>query len=1029
MKSRFLKKWNNSSKITIYVFASWFFCCVRIINQVNLSSGKSRLFPGEQDAVSRGELLKKRSLATENYTSLLGPLSETVKDGVVLLDDSFRIVFANGPWTKMHKTDQQKVLGTDYRNYLAKQADVVRFHEVKEKLLTEDKGYCEADHISVGSGSPFAVETTASTFRHDPDKNQIILFERDISARRTAERLQNATYKIASAATYSETLPELFALIHKIISELIAAKNFYIALYDQKNELLEFPYFIDEFDEAPSPEPLGKNLTSYVVKSGKALLADPDNFQELIRKGEIVTDGAPSIDWLGVPLIVNSTPIGVIVVQSYTSGIRYGHREVDLLTFVSGQIATAIERRKTSDALREGEARLRVLAETTSAGIMIFEGETIKYVNPSAIKILAYNENEMYKKKFWEFLRSDYQQWIKERAIARMQGEDVPSNYEIVAVTKDGREVWLQLNVALIQFEGKPATLVTAFDISDRKKAEFSLKESEERFRTLAETTSAAIFIFRGQWIVYVNAASEMLTGYSRKELLSLQLWDLVHPDDFVSTHEEFAKQMKKGKDLSFKQLRILTKRGEEKWVAFTGGGSQLDGEEAIVATAFDITQIVQAQDNLKYLAHHDFLTGLENRWAFHENLLKAMEEAGEKNRNVALLFLDLDRFKELNDTEGHITGDKILRAAASRLSSTVEDSAGLGRIGSDEFTVILRNSGVEEAETMAKKILAAFDEPFTFSGKEFHISLSIGICVFPEDGEDLESLLKNADIAMFRAKADGGASYQFYRMEMSEEAKERIDMRNRLHGAIDRNELALYFQPIVEQGKGIVGLEALLRWIDPKYGLIPPEKFIPIAEESGLIVPLGEWVLSVACNNLKNLHMEGFTKLRMSVNLSARQFHRRDLLDVLERVLEKVGLAPEFLELEITERTAVMDLDSTTAMLYALSRKGIRLAIDDFGAGYSSMTYLKRFPIHCLKIDMSFIKDMETDPKDLAIIKAIITMAHGLGLNVVAEGVETVGQYDLLIAAECDHFQGHFFGKALPLDGIALLKKELIPQ
>jgi diguanylate cyclase (GGDEF)-like protein/PAS domain S-box-containing protein len=968
--------------------------------------------------------LEKKATKMPNYDALFGPLSESVKDGVILLDENCRIVFANSAWKLMHKAQDRRVVGTDYRNYLCMKTDVDKFEKLLEKLNTDERGAEEIDHAFSGKAGVFSVETTASNFLYDKAGKQVVLFERDITARKMAEKLQNATYKIASAATFSNTLPELFSLIHKIIAELMEAKNFYIALYDQKNDLIEFPYFVDEFDEAPSPEPLGRNLTSYVIKTGKPLLVAPDDFQELLAKREVVTEGAPSIDWLGVPLIVNNSTIGVIVIQSYTAGIRYLKKDVDLLTFVSGQIATAIERRKTNDALKEGEARLRILAESTSAGIMIFEEETIKYVNPSALKILSYSENEVYKKKFWEFLRSDYQLWVKERAQARLGGEDVPSNYEIIAVTKDGREIWLQLSVALIKFEGKMATLVTAFDISDRKQAEFSLKESEERFRTLAETTSAAIFIFRGQWVVYVNAAAETLTGYSKKELLSMQLWDLVHPDDFVETHEEFAKQMKKGKDIAFKQMRLLTKRGEEKWAAFTGGATQLDGEEAVVATAFDITQIVQAQENLKYLAHHDFLTGLENRWAFHENLLRAMEEAGEKNRNVSLLFMDLDRFKELNDTEGHVLGDKILRAAASRLASTIDESSGLGRIGSDEFTVILNNAGANEAESMAQKILASFEEPFAFSGKEFHITLSIGICIFPEDGEDLEALLKNADIAMFRAKAEGGSTYQFYRMEMSEEAKEKIDIRNRLHGAIDRNELALHFQPIVEQGKGIVGLEALLRWIDPKYGTIPPEKFIPIAEESGLIIPLGEWVLNVACMNLKNLHQEGFPDLRMAVNLSARQFHRRDLLDVLERVLERVGLAPEFLELEITERTAVMDLDSTTAMLYALSRKGIRLAIDDFGAGYSSMTYLKRFPINCLKIDMSFIKDMERDPKDVAIIKAIITMAHGLGLEVVAEGVETEGQVKLLTEATCDHFQGHFFGKALPIDGIELLKK-----
>lgn len=961
--------------------------------------------------------MAKNSIIDIGYA--IDAFSALFEDGIVFLNEEGRIISANEKWAITHNLQGKELKNKLYEELLFDEENKTKFKNTLNNVLKTGINENVALDFSQGVVSGhYLKEVNLKKLQCSGNGACVAVIEKDILREKDSDKLLLATYRIASSAVVSETLSELFSSIHQTISQLIDARNFYIALFDPKTNIIEFPYFIDEYDEQPGPEPLGKNLTSYVLRTGKPLLVDPQKFEELFSQGEVVIEGAPSIDWLGVPLLSNGVPIGAIVVQSYSQQKRYGQKEVDLLSFVSGQIAFAIEKKRTLEALKESEERLRSLAESTSAGIMIIQNEDVKYINQSAIALLGYDENEIYNKKFWEFLRDDYKGWVRNRYEARQKGAtDIPTSYEVVAITKTGKELWLQLTVSIIKYEGGNATLVTAFDVSSRKEAEFFLKESEERFRTLAETTSAAIFMFKGQWIIYSNAAAEALTGYTKKELMALQLWDLIHPDDYVEINQEFSRQMKKGGSFNFSNLRILTKTGEEKWISLKGGVSQMEGEIVVIATGFDITQIVQAQENLKYLAHHDYLTGLENRWAFHENLLKSMEECEERGKSIAVLFLDIDRFKELNDTEGHIIGDKILRAAGSRLFSVVEEGTSVARIGSDEFTIILKNSPPQEAEQVASRILDAFDEPFAFAGKEFHISLSIGICIFPHDGEDLETLLKNADMAMFRAKAEGGSTYQFYRQEMSEEAKEKIDMRNRLFGAIERNELALYFQPIYEGADKLVGFEALLRWFDPKLGTIPPDKFIPIAEESGLIVPLGEWVLNVACTHIKNLQLEGHKNLRVSVNLSAKQFHRRDLLDVLEKVLARVGLNPSCLELEITERTAVMDLESTTAMLYALSTKGVRLAIDDFGAGYSSMTYLKRFPIHCLKIDMSFIKDIERDPKDRAIVEAIITMAHGLGLEVVAEGVETEGQLRILSEIGCDHYQGHYFGKAEPMN------------
>lgn len=946
-------------------------------------------------------------LSNEKLFKTIFNLFDELEIPSLIIDSDFEVVEVNKKWGEAHR-GSEKIKGFSF-------LELIEEKSFFEEKLKDAKGRDEPFSLLLN----FKVDGIRAKEIIIKDFGKFYLITQKEKVKDIeSEKIVLATYRIATSAITSKSLNELFSSIHQIISELMDAKNFYIALYDRNTNIIEYPYFVDEYDSPPPPEPLGKNLTSYVIKTGKPLLIDPDNFKELLSKGEVVLEGTQSIDWLGVPLISENRAIGVIAVQSYSSQKRYTKQEMDLLNFVSGQIAIAIEKRRTLELLKENEEKLKKLTETTSAAILIIQDEEIKEFNKAAIELTQYKEEELKNKKYYELLREDYRDWVRERALARLKGEkDLPSSYEVVIKTKSGKEVWLQLSVSIINYQGRPATLVTAFDISSRKEAEFFLRESEERFRTLAETTTAAIFMFKGLWIVYANKAAERLTGYSKDELLSLQLWDLVHPDDFSEINYELTNQMKKYGSFSLEKVKILTKRGEERWMNLQGGTAKMEGETVVIATAFDITQIVQVQDNLKYLAHHDYLTGLENRWAFHETLLKTMEECEEdEKRKIVILFIDLDRFKELNDTEGHILGDKILRAAGSRILSVVSERGKVARIGSDEFTVLLGNSSPEEGEKISKEIIKAFEEPFSFGGREYHITLSIGICVFPDDGRDLETLLKNADMAMFKAKHEGGSTYRFYAEEMSREAKEKLELRNRLFGALERNELALYFQPIYGKERKLVGFEALLRWFDSTHGLIYPDKFIPIAEESGLIVPLGEWVLNVACTHIKNLHKEGYKDLRVAVNLSAKQFYRRDLLDLLEQVLERVELEPSYLELEITERTAVMDIDNTTAMLYALSSKGIRIAIDDFGSGYSSMTYLKSFPINCIKIDRSFIRDIEHDRKDLAIVKSIITMAHGLDLEVVAEGVETEAQWRILMEIGCDHFQGHFFGKAEPM-------------
>jgi diguanylate cyclase (GGDEF)-like protein/PAS domain S-box-containing protein len=434
-----------------------------------------------------------------------------------------------------------------------------------------------------------------------------------------------------------------------------------------------------------------------------------------------------------------------------------------------------------------------------------------------------------------------------------------------------------------------------------------------------------------------------------------------------------------------------------------------------------------QAEDRIRHLANYDELTGLSNRTMFNQRLSHALAQARRNDQPLAILFLDLDRFKNINDTLGHGAGDKALRQVGERLRECLRESDTIGRLGGDEFVVLLEampqpTRGAE----VAQKLLAAVARPFTIDGHDFHITASIGISTYPADGEDLHSLLKNADIAMYRAKEQGKNNYQFYSTQMNVHTLERLALETSLRGALERNEFVLHYQPKFDlASRRIVGMEALLRWQHPVNGLMPPAQFIPVAEETGLIVPIGEWVLRTACAQSKSWRERGLPPLRIAVNLSPRQFAHEHLLQDVERILGESGMELAALELEITESMVMHNPERAATLLGQLKNAGAIVAIDDFGTGYSSLSYLKRFPIDTLKIDRSFIKDLPLDAEDAAITRAIVVMAHSLGLKVVAEGVESVGQAEFLRALGCDEAQGYYFCKPVPAHELARLVLE----
>ena len=688
-----------------------------------------------------------------------------------------------------------------------------------------------------------------------------------------------------------------------------------------------------------------------------------------------------------------------------------------------------------SESLRTSEQRYRLLAESISDVIFSTDAQLqLNYVSPSVMPVLGYDSewalangfhslatNPRQLSGFYALLDRVRNALGDPQRLAELRAEFLPQLFVFDCLRADGQKIPIELRLVPMwddsgRFEG---LLGVGRDISLQRRAEKDLRMAA----TVFEHSTAAILVTDpAGYIVQVNNAFSRVSGYSSKQILD-QLPSMLTADTQQASHLAYVvKQL--NQQGSWEGEVWLKRKSGEKFPAWVGITAVKDDEGDLVSYVCffsDISERKASEQRIHRLAYYDALTQLPNRTLFQDRLHSALQHGERHQEWVVLMFLDLDRFKPINDSLGHAAGDRMLKEVATRLRACVDSDDTVARMGGDEFTLLLQSQSQREvaltrAIHVGEQILASLAQPFVLEGREFFVTASIGIALSPQDGNELSQLMKNADTAMYHAKERGKNNFQFYQADMNASALQRLELESDLRHALEQNEFRLYYQPQFSgDGKRLTGAEALLRWLHPQRGLVPPNDFIPVLEELGLVVQVGDWVLRESCRQLAEWHEAKIRVPKISVNLSARQFAEGDLDRRIAQIIEQSGVAPACLELELTESILMEDVANAMQTLTSLKKLGVGIAIDDFGTGYSSLNYLKQFPIDVLKIDRSFVDGLPHGEQDGQIARAIIAMAHSLNLTVIAEGVETLAQLDFLRGHDCDEVQGFLLGRPMP--------------
>lgn len=705
-----------------------------------------------------------------------------------------------------------------------------------------------------------------------------------------------------------------------------------------------------------------------------------------------------------------------------------------------GRIAgvAAIARDITARKRSEEQLRLQSVAlESAANGIVITDRlGTIIWVNDAVATMTGYSKEELLGKNP-RVLKSGSQPESYYADLWSTISSGKAWHGEIVNRRKDGTTYVEEMTITPVvqQSRGTTTTHFIAIkqDITERRRAEDLLRQGEAMLNATGEMAKVGgweldLSTNELTWTREVYRIHEVDEGFVPNVEQAIGFYT---PECRPLIEEAVKGAIDHGESFDL-ELEIETAKNKRRWVKAAGRSRTLSaGTRKLFGTFQDITERKQSEDRVQYLAYYDALTGLPNRALLADRLLKALATASRQKDKVALLFLDLDRFKSINDSFGHTFGDLVLQDVGARLEGRTRKQDTVARLGGDEFLIVLSSvKDISDVAVAAKRFMDAMAAEFVVQGHSLGITCSLGISIFPEHGTDVETLVKNADAAMYSAKENGRNNFQFFAHEMTAQVVERLTLENSLRPALDKKQLFLVYQPQMDIATGeIVGLEALLRWQHPELGLVPPDKFIKIAENSGLILPIGEWVLRTACSQARKWQDEGLPAVRVAVNVSAVQFRQPDFCAIVSKVLHETGLAPQYLELELTESLLLSGADMTLSVIQELSALGVTLAIDDFGTGYSNFGYLRQFRVSRLKIDRSFINKIAVNADDAAIANAIISMAKSMSLKVIAEGVEDEAQMSFLRAHLCDEIQGYYFSKPLPVDKVADKLRDNCPE
>ena len=829
------------------------------------------------DVTDRRQAEAALSRNDEKYHDIL----EGIEEGYYEVDLAGNFTYVNEALCRMLGRSRQETLGLGNRAYADEPTAKKLLLAFAQVLRTGESARHVDWELRRKDGTTRHVAASVSLVkdaRAEPAGFRGVV--RDVTELRYSERLQEALYAIAEVSSAGLDIPAFYRAVHEIVGELLNAGNFYIALRDEATGGIAFPYFVDAQDEVPPPRTPGKTLTDYVLRTAEPLFVPPEVFAEMIARGDIELQGSPSIDWLGVPLLRGDQAFGVLAVQSYDEGARFTEADRDMLTFVSRHVASALERVRARDALRESEARFRALAETAPCAIFIYQGSEFRFVNAAAAGLSGYTRDELLRLGFPDLVHPDFRDLVKERGFTLPRGDEVSGRHEFKILTKSGLERWLDFSSGLIEFGGQSASLGMAFDITDRKRG-------DERMRTLA---------------------------------------------------------------------------------------------------------------------YHDPLTGLPNRLLFHDRLQLAVAQAHRERERLGVLFVDIDGFKLINDSLGHEVGDRVLEKVAERLVSCVREGDTVARLGGDEFTLIL--PGLEralEVGPVAEKILHVLRKPVRVEGSELFVTVSMGVSLYPDDGEDAPTLVKNADTAMYRAKEQGRDQYQFYTPAMNVSAVERLAEETNLRRALLRNALVPLFRPMVDLAtQKLHGVEALVCWPPPGEGRGAGGHKSP-AELAALMVPIVPWLVRAACRQVHEWHEAGLRDLRVSVRLSTRQFRQPDLTREVQQALAEARLDPRCLEIDLTDTGDLPEAHAAARGLLELRAMGVRLSIDDFAIGDASLGALRQLPMDAWKIGRGLVRRLPGDREDADVVTALLALAHALRLEVVAEGIAGEEQRAFLAARGCD--------------------------